>query len=111
MGETSVVSASTRTRAGFGPPSVNCRRGEVVTPQEWCHLLAADETSGSIVVFILLFAGPGCLRKPCYVTLGKLQTEVLVPDPVWGHTYIYDSKQTNGRYCGRVEPATIKRLC
>jgi len=31
-----------------------------------------DKTAGSVVVYLQMFIGPGCLRTPCYVTLGKL---------------------------------------
>src|SRR5438270_5342222 len=81
----------------FRPPIGELQSGEVVTPREWCHLLAADETAGSVVVYVQMFVGPGCLRTPCYVTLGNLPTELVVPDSVWGHAYIYDSHPTNSR--------------
>jgi len=42
--------------------------------------------------------------------LGKIPSELLVPDSVWGHAYVYDSNRTDSRYCGRVLPASISRL-
>jgi len=98
------------TQGRFRPPIGELPSGEVVPKREWCHLLAADETAGSVIVYVQLFVGPGCVRTPCYVTLGKLPTEVVVPDSVWGHAYVYDSNPTSRRYCGRVLPASITRL-
>ncbi len=98
------------TQRRFRPPMGEAGSGWVVTPKEWCHLLAVDEAAGSVVVYLQLFLGPGCLRPPCYVTLGKLPTELAVLDSFWGHAYVYDSHMSKSRYCGRVLRVWFNRL-
>jgi hypothetical protein len=95
---------------GFQPLMGESGSGWVFTPKEWCHLLAANEAAGSVVVYMQLFLGPGCLRPPWYVTLGKLPTQLAIPDSLWGHAFVYDSHKKNSRYCGRVLPASFNRL-
>ncbi len=98
--------AEGRFRLPFGEVA----SGVVITPSDWCHVMAADETAGCVVVYLHLFVGPGCVRTPCYVTLGKLPSHLVVPDSVWGHAYVYDSQFANSRYCGRVVRVSISRL-
>lgn len=48
--------------AYFGVPFGDVVGGGVVSSANWCHLLAADDTQETIVVYLQLFIGPGC---PC----------------------------------------------
>ncbi|OHB59861.1 MAG: hypothetical protein A2167_08755 [Planctomycetes bacterium RBG_13_46_10] len=40
--------------------------GGVITPNQWCHIMAADETDKEAVVYIQLFVGRGCV--PTHIT-------------------------------------------
>jgi len=80
-----------------------------MAPSCWCHILAADETAEVVVVFMLLFAGPECVPKPTYVTLGRLQNEIIVPTGVWGNHFIYE-EDTKGSYAGKVVDMSLTRL-
>jgi len=81
--------------------------GGVVTPSQWCHVLAASELNGFAVAYVQLFVGPGCIPAPHYVSLGRWHSPVISPKGIWGHIYLYDNPQQAGRYAGRVVAAQI----
>jgi hypothetical protein len=94
--------AGRRFEVPFGPTSI----GGVVTPKDWCHLFAANETEGMAVVYLQLFVGPRHVPQPTYVTLGKIDSQIVLPTGVWGHVFEYDSTP-QGRYAGRVVEASF----
>lgn len=84
--------------------------GGAVVPNRWFHVLAADESSNVIVVYVRLFVGPESVRDPYYVTLGPLNSRIDLPRPVWGHVYEYDDPQPTSGRAGQVLEASITRL-
>jgi hypothetical protein len=82
-----------------------------IFPANWCHILAADETRGPVVVYTQLFAGPGSAPSPTHVTLGTLRGEIVLPPGanVWGHCFTYDRYPT-GRYAGSVSGLQLTPL-
>lgn len=54
----------------FGVPFGDVVGGGVVSSARWCHLLAADDSQGTIVVYVQLFVGPGYANPPYYMALG-----------------------------------------
>lgn len=99
-----------RTGSTFKVPFGELRAGGAITPVDWCHVLAADESRDVAVVCIRLFAGPRSVRPPQYVALGSLNSRIRVPSAVWAHAYIYDRIQPPSGYAGHVEEARIMRL-
>ncbi len=83
--------------------------GNVATPTQWCHVLAADESSNVLGVYVQLFVGPGSIPKPHYITLGTVDKTITVPTFVWSHVYLYDDPQGSGRYAGEIKEARISR--
>jgi hypothetical protein len=83
--------------------------GCMVSPPNWCHVFAADETKEAVLVYMLLFAGPGSVPPPYEVTLGRIDDQIVLPNGVWGHVFRYDASST-GQYAGVVEEATLTRL-
>ncbi len=84
--------------------------GCVITPNQWCHIIAADETNKVAVVYLQLFVGRGCVPKPHHIKLADINSSILIPSSTWGHVYLYDESQRSDRYAGRVEEAQITRL-
>jgi hypothetical protein len=99
-----------RSRTTFAVPFGELPNGGAVTPSQWCHILAADETCEVVVVYVHLFVGPGCVSHPHYVTLGPLDSQIVLANGVWGHVYMYDRVQPPTGLAGRVIPATFTRL-
>ncbi len=89
-----------RTSTGIG----------TVVPANWCHVVAANEATGIAVVYLRLFVGPNHLPKPVYVTLGRIESPILVPRPVWAHAYVYEPIANSTRFCGRVHQGTISPI-
>jgi hypothetical protein len=89
----------------FGP----LKSGGVVTPMQWSHVLAADETCTRVLGYIQLFVGRGCLPKGCHVILGKTDSRIQVVTPVFGHIYLYNKDPSKSPFAGRVEQASITR--
>lgn len=81
--------------------------GDVVTPGQWCHVLAACEGNREGVSYVQLFVGPGCIPAPYYVWLGRWDSPIITPNSTWAHLYLYDQLQQDGRYAGRVEPMQV----
>lgn len=84
--------------------------GGVVTPNQWCHILAACEAGRQAVAYVQLFVGRGCIPSPHHISLGHWDSPIVTPKSTWGHVYLYDDPQQNGRYAGRVENAQISRV-
>ena len=84
--------------------------GFAATPANWCHALAADESSDVATAYVQLFVGPGSLPKPHYITLGSLPSEVVVPGYVWAHLYHYYRTQPSSGFAGHVESVNVTRL-
>ncbi len=55
----------------FGVPFGPTPDGGTLSPPQWCHLLAADDTQPLTVVYLQLFIGPGYVNRPHYVVLGR----------------------------------------
>ncbi len=81
--------------------------GGVITPKQWCHIIAADETNKLAVVYIQLFVGRGCVPKSHYIKLADINSNIFVSSSTWGHVYLYDESPKSGRYAGQVEQAQI----
>ena len=84
--------------------------GGVKTPVQWCHVIAADETSKIAVVYLQLFVGRGCVPQPYYITLAHINSTIDVPSPTWGHVYLYDDPPRTDCFAGHVEKAQITRM-
>ena len=82
--------------------------GGVITPTQWCHVIAADDTNIKVSVYVQLFVGPECITQPHYITLANIK--VLLPTSAWGHVYLYDKSPGSDEYTGRVEKLDITRL-
>jgi|SRR5579863_3894951 len=93
----------------FRVPFGKLQGGRAVTPNAWCHVLGADESREVIVVFVSLFAGPEHVPNAIYVTLGRLPSQLVIPNGVWGHQFVYD-KYPAGKYAGEVFEVSMTRL-
>jgi hypothetical protein len=94
----------------FAVPFGEIPSGGVVTPNQWCHIIAADETDKVAVVYLQLFVGCGCVPQPHYIKLADIDSNILVPNSTWGHVYLYDESPRSDRYAGQVEQAQITRI-
>lgn len=81
-----------------------------VTPTDWCHLIAADESRGEVIGYVSLFFGPGAPSHPYHVTLGRVPGTIILPYCRWADVYIYDRNQPERGYAGRVERASLTRI-
>ena len=99
-----------KSRPTFELPFGKLANGGVVTPGYWCHVLAASEADGHAVAYVQLFLGQGCMRPPHYISLGTWTSRLVLPNSSWGHVYIYDAPQRDGRYAGRVVRAQVTRV-
>jgi len=84
--------------------------GGVITPNQWCHIIAADETNKVAVVYLQLFVGRGCVPQPHHIKLADINSTILISSSTWGHIYLYDESPRSDRYAGRVEDAQITRI-
>lgn len=84
--------------------------GGVVTPSQWCHVLAACEAGGQAVAYVQLFVGPGCIPSPHCIWLGRWDSPIITPNSMWAHVYLYDKPQQDGRYAGRIESMQVSRF-
>jgi hypothetical protein len=84
--------------------------GGVITPKQWCHIIAADETDKSAIVYLQLFVGRGCIPRPHYIKLADINSKIAVLSSTWGHVYLYDESPKSDRYAGQVEQAQITRI-
>jgi len=84
--------------------------GGVVTPHQWCHVLAADESNEFAIAYVNFFLGPGCVRKPHYISLGPTGSSIMAPHFVWAHVYLYDEVQKESGYAGIVDEASVTRI-
>jgi hypothetical protein len=94
----------------FAMPFGEIPSGGVRTPNQWCHVIASDETDKVAVVYLQLFVGPGCIPRPHYIKLADINSKIFVPDSTWGHVYLYDKLPSSDRYAGQVEQAQITRI-
>ena len=94
----------------FAMPFGEIPSGGVITPKQWSHIIAADETDKVATVYIQLFVGPGCVPKPHYIKLADINSNVIIPSSTWSHVYLYDESQKSGRYAGEVKEAQITRI-
>lgn len=84
--------------------------GGVITPNQWCHIIAADETNKVAVVYLQLFVGRGCIPQPNHIKLADINSTIFIPNSTWGHVYLYDESPRSDRYAGQVEQTQISRL-
>ncbi len=84
--------------------------GGVITPKQWCHIIAADETNKSVVVYLQLFVGDGCVPNPYYIHLANTNSKIIVSGSTWGHVYLYDESPSTDRFAGQVHQAQITRI-
>lgn len=94
----------------FKMPFGKISSGGVITPKQWCHIIAADETDRMAVVYLQLFVGRGCIPRYHYIKLADIDSKVYVPNSTWGHIYLYDESPVADKYAGRVEEAQITRI-
>lgn len=93
----------------FQLPFGKTKMGDFVSPREWCHAFAVDESGSEIVVFLQLFAGPGCSPSPDHIILGTLESRLAIVPGVWGQVFQYELERSD-KYAGTVFPADISRL-
>ena len=98
------------SRRKFVMPFGVVASGGILSPTQWAHVLAADETCEEIIVYVQLFVGPGAIPPPHYIKLAKIPSRLLVESFFWGHVYHYDDPQVGTRYAGRVEESQFVRL-
>ena len=94
----------------FVMPFGKISSGGVITPKQWSHIIAADETDKVAIAYIQLFVGPGCVPKPHYIKLADINSNVIIPSSTWSHVYLYDESQKSDRYAGEVKEAQITRI-
>ncbi len=70
-------------RKMFAPMEAN------MLPSWWCHILAASEEVQPVVAYVCLFRGPQATGIEYTVKLGRLESALVVPQPVWAHAYEY----------------------
>lgn len=87
----------------FGVPFGDVVGGGVVSSAQWCHLLAADDTQGIIVVYLQLFIGPGYANPPHYIALGPTPAGLRARG-AWAHVLTWEPGSTSK---GTVEPKEI----
>lgn len=87
----------------YGVPFGDVVGGGVVSSAHWCHLLAADDTQGTIVVYLQLFIGPGYANPPHYFALGRAPAGLRTPG-AWAHMLTWEPGSTAK---GIVEPKGI----
>ncbi len=79
-------------------------------PENYCHVLAADESEETAVANLHLFLGPGIDRPAYSVVLGSVGSKVIVPGFVRAHLYLYGEATNPDRYAGRVVSVTVTRF-
>lgn len=89
----------------FGVPFGEVPGGGVVSSARWCHLLAADDTQETIVVFLQLFIGPGYANPPHYISLARTPVALRAPG-AWAHILTWEPGFAAK---GAVEPRSIVR--
>jgi hypothetical protein len=94
----------------FAMPFGEIPTGGVLTPKQWCHVMAANETGKAAVVYLQLFVGRGCIPNPHYIQLGNIHSKIIVPNSTWGHVYLYDESPSADQYAGQVHQAQITRI-
>ncbi len=99
-----------QTGPKFFMPFGEIPSGGVITPAQWCHVIAADETDQIAIVYLQLFVGPGCVPQSRYIKLANINSKILVPNSTWGHVYLYNKSQESDRYAGEVKVAKITRI-
>jgi hypothetical protein len=87
----------------FGVPFGDVVGGGVVSSARWCHLFAADDTQGTIVVYLQLFIGPGFANPPHYIALGRTPAALRAPG-AWAHMLTWEP---GSKTKGVVEPKGI----
>ena len=83
--------------------------GQVLCPADWCHVMAAMDDGGPVVVYMQLFVGPGAIPPPNFVTLGTPARCEVRARGAYGHVYRYDNHR-HDRYAGAVIAADLFRL-
>ena len=96
---------SRRFEPGFG----QLEGGGTILPSEWCHVLAADESEGSIVVCIRLFCGPSNLPKPYYVTIADIHRNLILRPGVFAHMYVLEPSEVSGKFSGYVQEVSVSK--
>lgn len=99
-----------QTGPKFVMPFGEISSGGVITPKQWSHIIAADETDKVAVAYIQLFVGDGCVPQPHYIKLADINSNVIIPSSTWGHVYLYDESSNSDQYAGQVKQAQITRI-
>jgi len=94
----------------FQTPFVRTPSG-AFCPKFWCHILAAAEEKGSIVAYLQFYLGPGSIPDPHYITLGRSDSRLVLPNPAFGHVYeVEQDRSDNYKYAGKVYELSMTRL-
>jgi hypothetical protein len=80
----------------------------MVCPENWCHVLAAAEEKNSIVAYLQLYIGPRSLPDPHYITLGQIETRLVLPRPAFGH--VFQVEERTDKYAGQMLELSMTRL-
>jgi len=94
----------------FVMPFGEISSGGAITPKQWCHIMAADETDKVAVAYIQLFVGRGCVPHPHYIKLADINSKVFISSSTWGHVYLYDESPNSDRYAGQVQQAQVTKI-
>lgn len=94
----------------FAMPFGDLPSGGVITPDVWCHILSAYEEEECIIAYVQLFVGQGCIPQSYHIKLADIDNNIVVPEAVWAHVYLYDKTSSSDRYAGEVKEADLTRL-
>jgi hypothetical protein len=92
----------------FALPFGELPDGRAILPEDWAHVLAADESTQAAVAMVTLFIGPKRLAPTYHINLGRFRNPLIVPDARYVHTYLYQPNQS--QYAGQVVAMTTTRL-
>jgi hypothetical protein len=108
-GEGNVDEFFRTTGPTFATPFGKTASGKIICPTVWCHILAAVEEKNSVVGYLRFYLGPRALPDPHYITLGTIDSHIVLPRPAFGHVYQLDYTRRD-KYAGGFSPLTMTRL-
>jgi hypothetical protein len=83
-GEGSIDEFFRTTGPRFATPFGKAGNAKIICPVVWCHMLAAAEEKNSVVGYLRFYLGPRALPEPHYVTLGTIDSRLVLPRPAFG---------------------------
>lgn len=84
--------------------------GKILTPTQWCHMVAMCEDNGRAFAYVQLFIGPGYIPSSHCIGLGHWDNPIIMSNVASCHVYkYYDSNQIS-RYAGQVDKVQMVRM-